>query len=277
MLREIFDFLAERMRHAVLVILNPRLYIYHGISVPLRATPELQKSRRSIYDGEYERAEIEAIRALIRPDDVVLELGTGCGIVASFIASQLADSRNLHTFEANPHLFDSIRAVAAANGFKFHATKGAVGAQAGEAEFYFDSNFLSSSLYNRHRISTPTKVEVLAMADLIASIRPTFIVFDIEGAEAEVMTGPIAREVRVLCGELHPPIIGNDGVSAVIQNILSQGFNLLVDQSQGRVLAFSRPETSGLSEVKLASEADNSDQRGSAADGIRASANVVRI
>lgn len=231
----------REVRYTLLVMLNPKVYCLEGINIPLRATPELQRVRRSVYQGGYERDEIEIIRHLLHPDDVVLELGSGCGVVSAFIARHLNDSSNLHTFEANPRLIASINAIASANRFRPNVTNAAVGLDNGEAEFFFDEEFVSSSFYDVNgSAKNKEKVQVVAIESIFEKVQPTFIFFDIEGAEQDIFTIPIPRQVRAICGELHPNIIGNRAVSEIIGNIMAQGFDLLIEHSKGQSVAFVR-------------------------------------
>jgi FkbM family methyltransferase len=240
-IEDVFFYLWSQTKYAACVAFNPKMYTYQGIRIPLRATPELQRLRRNIYRGQHERKEMETIRHLLRSDDIVLELGAGAGIISAFIAQRLSDSRNLHTLEPNPQLLNTIDSIAAANGVTPNVLNAAVGTQDGKQAFFFAENFLASSAYDRGQNAKKTMVQVMAMSALLERIRPTFIVFDIEGAEQDVLTVPIPPEVRVLCGELHPHIIGNHAASDVIRSIIDSGFVFLADQSQGRAVAFVRP------------------------------------
>jgi FkbM family methyltransferase len=234
-------YLVRKARYGFLVKSNPREFTYCGVKLPLRATPQLQRIRRSVYRGDYERPEIEAIAALVRPDDVVLELGAGCGVVTTFIAKRLTGQGRIYTYEANPALLPTVSAVFEANGVSPTLTNAAVGLEDGETEFFFDADFLSSSQINRGKGVTPTTVQVVSFQRLLNEIRPTVVVFDVEGAEREILTGDFPASVRILCGELHPHLIGDAGVSNVVRNIMRQGFDLITDRSQGRGFAFTRP------------------------------------
>jgi FkbM family methyltransferase len=238
--RDTFMYLREELRYKLLVLSNPEMYSYHGIEIPLRATSQLQSIRRSIYRGDYEFPEIQALSGLIKPDDVVLELGSGCGIVSAIIAKKLSDSRMLHTVEANPQLIPSIKEIARLNKLEFNVVNAAVGTSDGEIEFFFDEHFFSSSIYDRGRSARKMKVPVVSLSELVERIQPTVIVFDVEGAEHEVLSGRISDSVRVLCGELHPHIIGDQKVTNIIRNIIGQGFDLHLDYSVARSVAFSR-------------------------------------
>lgn len=241
-IRDVSGHLLRQAKYAALVKSNPRIYQYEGVRIPLRATPELQRIRRNVYRGTHERPEMESIRHLLRPDDVVLELGAGCGIVTAFIAQRLSDSRNLHAVEANPALLKTIECVLAENGVTPDIINAAVGERDGKAEFFFAEDFLSSSTHDRGQSVAKTMVKVVSFAGLLERFRPTFIVFDIEGAEQEIFDVPLPEYVRVLCGELHPHAIGDGATSRVIRAFLNQGFDFLVDRCQGRAVAFARPK-----------------------------------
>jgi FkbM family methyltransferase len=242
-LQEIMSYFKFKARYAISVIFKPKMYIYENIRIPLGSSPFLQARRRDFYRGLHERGEIETIRHLIRPDDIVLELGSGLGIVSTFIAQRLSDSKNLHTFEANPELLEPIKSVFKANGVNPNLYNTVVGQEDGHREFFFNVNNLSSSVHRREGAAKSELVAMASMSRLLREIRPTFVVFDVEGAEAEIFKVEIPPEVRVLCGELHPSVIGDDGVSTVIRTILDAGFDFIADRSCGRMVAFARPES----------------------------------
>ncbi|MCR5876537.1 FkbM family methyltransferase [Phenylobacterium sp. J426] len=204
------------------------------------ATPELARTRRRIYRGVYEADEIRALVALLRPEDVVLELGGGCGVVSAIIANRLADSRNLHVVEANPALMASIAVVAKANGLQHEVLNAAVGLNDGRGVFHFDDNFLSSSAVDRGRGAAAIEVPFLGLAGLLERLQPTVVFADVEGYEGELFKEPLPERVRAVCLETHPHVIGDKGVSNVCRNLLSEGFNLLIDLSPGRILTFAR-------------------------------------
>lgn len=241
--RDTVAVLGEKARYARLVISNPKYYDFNGVRLPLHATAELQRIRRAVYRGDYESPEIAAVKALIRPDDIVLELGAGCGVVSAFIAKSLADSGNLHAFEANPALVESIQAVAAANRVAPNVVNAAVGREDGETNIYLDQDFLSSSLIDRGRGARQAQIRMTSFAGLLARLRPTVVVFDVEGAEQQMFDTPLPKYVRVLCGELHAHIMGDHGVSNVIRAIMNQGFDLVTEHSRGRGFAFMRHDS----------------------------------
>lgn len=236
--RNIAAFLASQMKYALLVLSNPRAVRYEGLVVPIAKSLHLRERRRDLYKGLHERQEIETIKRLIRPDDVVVEFGAGCGLVTAVISKSLTDSRQLHTFEANASLRPTIEAVCAENKVAPNIHIAAVGLQDGETGFYVDDNVLSSSLLNESgpakRMARRETVKMVSVPAILERLRPTFLVADVEGAESDILTVPFNEELRVICAEFHPPIIGDTRVSEIIAHIIDAGFDLIVDQSYGR-------------------------------------------
>lgn len=237
MIRTLF---ANLVHYTTARIRHPKVFEYRGLTIPLAATPEFESVRRSMYRGAYEGHELQALAKLIKPEDVVLELGAGLGVVSTFIAKRLNSPEQLTTVEANPRLLPSIEAVAAQNGLKLKVLQGAVGARDGSAEFFFANNFHSSSTLDRGLGAQATVVETLAFDRLLRDIKPSVVVFDIEGGEVEIFADPLPASVRVVCGEMHPHIVGDAAITRIIESFFKQGFVLRVDQSLGRAFAFER-------------------------------------
>jgi FkbM family methyltransferase len=240
----LFEALADlrsRARYGWLMVRNPSTYDYHGVVVPLRTTPELRKSRRSIFRGTYEAPEISTLSKLLKPDDVVLELGGGCGVVSAYIGRQLSDSRNLYTVEANSRMIPSIESVAQANSLQTNVIHAAASLSEGPIEFFFDAEFLSSSATDRGKGAEKRVVQGKSIYDLLRDIKPTVLVADVEGAEAELLTIEMPPSIRLIVAEIHPHVIGDKAASDIVKSLLLQGFELHIDQCAGRALAFMRP------------------------------------
>lgn len=231
---------ADNAGYAWRLAAKPGTHVYHGIKVPVDSTPELLAVRRPIYRGVHERAELDSLANMVRPDDIVLEVGAGCGIVTTFLATHLSDSRNMHVFEANGRMLNSIRAVAKANGVEPSITIAALAEQDGEIEFFVDDNFLSSSSVDRGGTARKVTVPAVSAQGLVDRIKPTLLVFDIEGAETLFAAVTLPSSVRAICCEVHPHIIGSAAVSDVVNSFLNQGFALEVDWCHERTLAFQR-------------------------------------
>ncbi len=231
----------EHLTYGWRVFTDPSEFVYAGVKIPLKATKELWKLRKVIFLGEYEAPELSALKDLIKPNDIVLELGAGVGVVSTFIALHLNNPANLHSFEANPSILKSIEAVAGANNVSFNVKNCAVAMADGELEFFFDDHFESSSMINRERGAKASKVPAVAFSNVLAALQPTVVVIDVEGAERELLDIQFPDSVRVICGEVHPHIIGDTAISKIFANLFAQGFDYHVDMSDGRGISFSRP------------------------------------
>ncbi len=228
------------VRRIYWIVRDPSNFDFEGIAVPLKCSRELYHVRRAIYSGSYEKAERDALRILLRADDIVLEAGAGCGIVTAFIAKRLSTSSNIHTFEANPNLIKTINAVARANDIAPHVHNAALGLENGEVEFYVAPNFVSSSHLNRDLDSKKIIIPCVGISELFQTLQPTVLVFDIEGGETIFSDMQLPATVRVISCELHPHIIGDEAVSKVIANFIAQGFALKLDCCSGRAVSFER-------------------------------------
>jgi FkbM family methyltransferase len=238
------DTTVHNLKHELSYLRNmairPKAYEYRGVKLPDRHVPALHSVRRSIYRGEYQAPEIQAVTSVIEPGDVVVEFGAGIGVVSMAIALRLGDSSRLTSYEANAKLASAYAALAAANGVNPTLVNAVVGRQTGESAFFVDNDFVSSSAIDRGRNAVATRVPMVGIEDVFADKRPTAIMFDIEGAEAEVLDVRFPDHVQVVCGEVHPHIIGHARTSALVKSILAQGFELCLLRHCGYVFSFVR-------------------------------------
>lgn len=202
------------------------------------------KRRRLLREGRYEEKEHAAIMAALRPDDVVIELGAGIGYISTAVARKGA--RAVHTFEANPAMIPYIRTVHRLNGVADVAlTHAVLGASAGRVPFYVRRDFTASSLdADPDRRKSPAvaveEVEMLDIRAVFAEIAPTFLVCDIEGAEADLIPAADLSGLRCAVVELHPQWIGAAGVAAVFGAMAAAGLTYFPRGSQGKVVTFRR-------------------------------------
>ena len=216
-----------------------------GLRIPYDRRIISRDYRRKLRVWHYERTEIKAIQALVQPGDVVLELGAGIGYVSAFLAKNCR-VREIHCFEANPELLPFIESVHRENGVEGIRIHHAVlGAEAGSAPFYIREKFVSSSLEpgtaaQQARIRRVEQVEVRPARAAMDAIAPSFLVCDIEGAEAEILPLLDLAGLRGAVIELHPQWIGQAGVAAVFETMARAGLTFYPDVSRGKVAAFLR-------------------------------------
>ena len=203
-----------------------------------------RKTLRLLRSNTYEKREADAVRALVKPDDVAMELGAGIGFMSTLMARS-CKARAVHTFEANPGLIPYIARVHAANGVadKVALSNALLGPRAGRTTFYEREDFAASSTLEyppglASKVIATHEVEMLDIAEVMAEIRPTALVCDIEGAEAELLPLADLSSVRVAVVELHPQWIGQKGVQAVFDAFHAAGHTFYPRTSNKKVVTF---------------------------------------
>jgi FkbM family methyltransferase len=210
----------ERARHAWL---TQRRAVVELAGVKLRLTPYLDRRvLDAILEGSYEADELEMVQKRLAPDDVVMELGTGLGLLSTFCAKRIGSAR-VFTFEANPALEPIIRSTFELNGVSPTLEMRAVGPRAGTVTFHVTPDFWGASTVKYRRAQT-ISVPMTPFNEHAARIRPTFLIIDIEGGEYELVSQMDLGGVRSVAIELHPAIIGRERTQAVLGAFEAQGF-----------------------------------------------------
>jgi FkbM family methyltransferase len=202
------------MRHATFEL--------DGVTLRLgkHLTPRLG---RKILSGEYEAAERRIVRQRLRPDDVVLEVGAGVGLLATLCAQIVGDSR-VTTVEANPALEPVIRETFALNRVQPTLVTGLLGDGEGTESFFVEHHLWSSSTLRRSASAKEVKVARHDFGALLRRVRPTFLIMDIEGGELALLRGRQLDGVRGLAIELHERLIGKGNADAIRNDLARQGF-----------------------------------------------------
>ncbi|MEM6758355.1 MAG: FkbM family methyltransferase [Pseudomonadota bacterium] len=198
--------------------------------------------RAKLQSDSYEAKEAEAALRMVRPGDVVMELGGGIGFMSA-ILSKNRDVDHIHVFEANAALVDYMHETHAANGLKNITVHHAVlGKRKGTAPFYVRKQFMASSLDEKDGMDVidTQQVEVRNAKSAIKAIKPTFLICDIEGAEAQVIPLLDLSTVRTAVVELHPQWIGPEGVNTVFRAFMDAGLAYAPRQSMRKVVTFRR-------------------------------------
>ncbi len=204
------------------------------------------RTRKLLRSNDYELREAGAVRALVKEDDVALELGAGIGFMSTLMAKS-CKAKRVHAFEANPTLIPYIRRVHQANGVadRIEVTNAVLGKRKGKVTFYEREQFSASSL-----IAEPTgeaspvlrehEVEVMNVNTVIRKLKPSVLVCDIEGAEADLLPAADLTHLRLAVVELHPQWIGKAGVQAVFDAFSAAGLTFFPRRSDKKVVTFRR-------------------------------------
>ncbi|MCU0908049.1 MAG: FkbM family methyltransferase [Rhodobacteraceae bacterium] len=216
-----------------------------GLRFPLDRTILRLQTRRNLRAGTYEAKETAAVLATVTPGDRVLELGAGIGYMSALMARHIGPAA-ITCVEANPRLIPYIARVHALSGVTgIRVLHGMLGAAAGTAPFYVRTDFIGASADDftgrgKDTPSTRHDVPVLAAADVLADLRPTVLVCDIEGAEATVLPLMDLSGLRAAILELHPQWVGAAGIAAVFAAMARAGLHYFPRTSQGKVVTFRR-------------------------------------
>ena len=152
----------------------------------------------------------EALRRLLRPGDVVYDIGANVGFFTVLAARLVGSGGAVVAFEPLPSTAEALRRNAALNGFA-HVTvvARAVGRAAGAAKLALREESTWARLAAPGETGPTVEVEMVAIDDLVGSgaIRPPALVkIDVEGAELEVIAGMrrtiAAHHPTILC-EMH--------------------------------------------------------------------------
>lgn len=197
--------------------------------------------RQTLYRTDYEAPEMAILTRTLEVSDRVLELGSGLGLLSIFCARRVGEV-NVTTFEANPDMEPIIRKNYELNGVRPQLTMAMVGRSAGTRPFHIRKNFWASSGHaaRAEGAARTVNVPVRALDDEIARCKPTYLIVDIEGGEAELFDSAILSGVRKILIETHPDVIGVDGVARVLGRLRDLGFALHGSPSEQRELYLTR-------------------------------------
>lgn len=156
--------------------------------------------------GQYEAAEARLLDVMLRPEDRVLELGAGCGYLATLSAKK---GCAVMAVEADPDLADVCAATFRENSVAPGFLSAAVADREGSVLLNRYRDFWSSKLSDEQSQST-VEVQAVTLAGLVAEHAPTVIVCDIEGAERHITNTELPREVRAVLIEVHTPELERD-------------------------------------------------------------------
>ena len=241
----------NELKRLASIIQRDALYIWRRITrpatirldrmiVPMDVTAMTPDARHGFWLGEYEREERALLAATLRPDDVVLELGTGLGIISTLAALILGSGERVHTYEANPKLEPDIRRVYETNGVKpdFHPFP--LGLGECDITFHVSPNFFSSTTVDHGQSAEKVTVRQRPIADVLTRLRPSYLIMDIEGGEVDLIPSMDLSSVDRILIEVHPHKTGPVTVSAMIASVLARGFCLDTRRSSKDVLFFFR-------------------------------------
>lgn len=143
----------------------------------------------NLYVGLHEPDDMAFALHCLRPDDWFADVGANVGSY-TILAAGVAGAR-VHAFEpiatSFAHLSRNVRANDLAGRVTLHRV--AVGAHAGRVSMASADDTTNRVLGPGERVPGAIEVDVVRLDDALAGVSPTLIKIDVEGFEAEVLTG----------------------------------------------------------------------------------------
>jgi len=180
--------------------------------------------RSCFLKGDYEAEERELIRAFVRPQDTVLELGACLGIVSCVTNHILSDKTKHVVIEGNPFCIPAIHRNRELNRAGFLTENCAVSNQS-EVTFYLHPVYVVGGTTQR-KSSRAVRVPGRSLRELDARYGPfTTLIIDIEGLEQEIfaVSTDVLSRYRLVVVELHEWAIGAAGVDRCREILAAAG------------------------------------------------------
>lgn len=204
---------------------NVRTVRLGGVTIDTTIGHIPENVRELIFREIYEDTERDLIGRILKPGMRTLEIGTGIGFV-SLVAARICGEHSVFCYEANPELEPTIKRNFELNGLTPNLTMRAVTVDGAPIAFFKSDNIISSSLYDRKRDDKQIIVESEALSDVLAKHDPAALIMDVEGAEIQLL-GVDLKNVADIIVELHPHIVGEDAIAALISNLKNRGYVML--------------------------------------------------
>ncbi len=195
-----------------------------------------QNIQEYLCSGLYEFAVLRALESKLAPDDVVMELGTGLGVISTYCAKTTSSDR-VFTYEATPAWEPLIRDTYALNGVSPMLFMCMLCDRDGEQEFYVPEAYWGSSSGQPPR---PVKVRTKRFNDELTRINPSLLIIDIEGGEYELVQYMIFHNVQKLIISIHPRTLGWEKALTVLSVLDKAGFEMDENASSRKVYYLER-------------------------------------
>jgi FkbM family methyltransferase len=204
---------------------NLREITLDGVRVSTDPVLVPRSVRSALFKETYEVHERRLVRAVLKPDDRVLDIGAGVGVVSLLCASICGADRVL-SYEANPLLEPIIRRNFALNGWTANLRMRAMSTDGRPISLHRSDNIVSSSVVERSGFAEKMTIESDPFDRVIAEHQPSVVVMDVEGAEIALLPASPLGSVRHIIAEIHPHITGEEKVAAMLDGLHARGFRL---------------------------------------------------
>ncbi len=174
--------------------------------------------------GDYETPEREAVKAVLRPGDRVVEIGACLGVV-SLTAARIVGANSVFAYEPNPAAAAVARENFRRNRLDVAIVQRAVGAKPGRLDLGIgEGSWLGAAIGHHFMGGSRVGVEIEAIGDIVARHRPTVLVMDAEGAEAEILPACPLDGLRAIVLELHEDPTNPEHMGRLRRLLAAEGF-----------------------------------------------------
>jgi FkbM family methyltransferase len=171
----------------------------------------------SLVSGDYERAEFEALEELLRPGDIVIDVGANVGLHAVFCGARVGPEGRVLAFEPEPVNHGYLVRNVERNGLRNVDVflKGA-GGRSGTLRLYLAPGNVGTHSAAAIEGGAAIDVEIVRLDDFLRDRvrRVDLVKIDVEGYEAHVMAGleeTVARDRPALLIEFSPHLLRECG------------------------------------------------------------------
>ena len=238
--RRLSSQMALKLRYCSRRLVRPRVIACGGVRLPVEGAQYSAAMIEELYRERYEEDEAAIVRAILDPGDTVLDLGAGIGFITTVCAKLHA---TVCCVEANPHLIAIAERTFQLNRVKPDLRHAAVGPSNGSVELFVRQEFWSSStLAGADLTAPPLDVPAVRLNHLLEEIRPSLLICDVEGAESSLFDDADLSSIQKMVVEVHPKLIGWNGVRRMVRTLFDSGFVLDTRISIKNVLLFRRED-----------------------------------
>jgi FkbM family methyltransferase len=209
-----------------------RVWVHYDHAAVINVTLGDYMQQKIFFDGVYEQIVVDWLKAMLRPTDVLWDVGANVGALSIVAASRC---RRVVAFEPDPRSLSRLRANISANRLEnVTIVAAALADRTGSMTLHQSGSHntgMSSLLDERLTAGTPVAVQTLRADEYLAAHpdeQPTLLKIDVEGAEHLVLAGGASllrsRQVRAVVFEDRS---GDDGMpvnGAVISALTAAGY-----------------------------------------------------
>lgn len=195
--------------------------------IKMRIDPRMSAFQvKKLLSGRHTSHERHLMIPILEPDDIVMELGGGIGMLSTACALKIGGDR-VHSYEANPTMESLIHENYKLNGVNPTMNMCMLDKTPGTCTFHVSEHFARSSAYQLkdQGKTTAYDVPVKSLNDEIHRIKPTVLIMDVQGSEGELLSFADLSNIRKLLVEVHSNILGISRVNELRRQLRNQGFS----------------------------------------------------